>query len=102
VQESLITGDIKPNCTRREHVLQVITGPGKLADRINDFVALLGLEFHGNRGNGVFLVKLTNKQADLDNCVMRLAEHEAMKLEQHQKLEEVKEEVRAQKRDFSN
>merc|ERR1711970_897325 len=91
-------GSTKPNCTRRDHVLQVITGPGKLADRVNDFIALAGLGCHGNRGNGVFLVQLTTKQADLDATVARIAQHEAMKQEQQQKWEEAKEEVRAQKR----
>merc|ERR1711970_618272 len=95
-------GSTKPNCTRRDHVLQVITGPGKLADRVNDFIALAGLECHGNRGNGVFLVQLTTKQADLDATVARIAQHEAMKQEQQQKWEEAKEEVRAQKREFKN
>jgi len=102
LEANLIVGHVKPNCSQNDHVLQVITGPGKLADKVNDFLTMAGYEVEGKRDSGSFLVRLTNKQADSDAHKNRIAEIEAMRVNHIKQWEEAKEEVKSQKNEFKN
>lgn len=69
-QDQLCKGELQPNCDTQTHIIQVITGDGKLELAVKDFLSMAGYSFY-NRG-GAFLVRLTTNVQDANANMARV------------------------------